>query len=202
MQRLLDGRQIGQTELGLDHLDVGDRIDLASDVDHVAVFKTAHHIDRGVGLANVSQKLVTQPLTRAGTCHQTGNIDKFNNRALDFLRVHDGRQCVETRIRHLNDPDIGFNRAKGIVLGRDAGLGQRVEQGRFTDVGQAHDATFQTHENILRNQCPSGTIEPNFGIVEVPDTRMDQAAQRLAPLQRRTRKHTAFCPRFVPGSQL
>ena len=92
--------------------------------------------------------------------------------------------------------------ARGIVLGWDAGLGQGVEQGRFTDVGQAHDATFQTHLNILRNQCPNGTIEPNFGIVEVPDTRMDQAAQRHAPLQRRTRKHTGFCPRFVLGSQL
>jgi len=67
-------------------------------------------------------------------------------------------------------PLVLLNRpASGVILRRDASLGQGVEQGRFPDVGETDDATLQTHENILRNQC---TIEPNVGIVEVPDARM------------------------------
>ena len=36
---------------------------------------------------------------------------------------------------------------EGIVLGLDAGLGQRVEEGRLADVGQADDSAFQAHVN-------------------------------------------------------
>ena len=35
--------------------------------------------------------------------------------------------------------------ACGVILSRNARLGQRVEQGAFADVGQADDAAFQTH---------------------------------------------------------
>jgi len=36
-----------------------------------------------------------------------------------------------------------------IVLRSDARFGQGVEQGGFANVGQTHDAAFQTHKNIL-----------------------------------------------------
>jgi hypothetical protein len=43
--------------------------------------------------------------------------------------------------------------------------GQRIEQGGFTNVGQADDAALQTHENVLMNQYPDGTIDANLGLV-------------------------------------
>jgi hypothetical protein len=58
--------------------------------------------------------------------------------------------------------------ASGIVLRRNARLGQGVEQGGFTDVGQADDAALQTHK-ISFGINPLCTIEPNVGIVEVPN---------------------------------
>ena len=61
-RRLLDGGQVGQAELGLDHLDVGDRVDLAGDVDHVLVVEAAHDVDDRVGLADVGEELVAQAL--------------------------------------------------------------------------------------------------------------------------------------------
>jgi hypothetical protein len=109
---------------------------------HVVVLKAAHHVHRGIGLANVGQKLVAQALPGAGTGNQAGNVDKFDDGTLDLLRVDDGRQRIKPRIGHLHNAHIGLNGAKGVVLRRDASLGQRVEQGRFTNIGQAHDATF------------------------------------------------------------
>jgi hypothetical protein len=38
--------------------------------------------------------------------------------------------------------------AERVVLGRDAGLREGVEQGLFADVGQADDATAKTHGAI------------------------------------------------------
>jgi len=43
----------------------------------------------------------------------------------------------------LNRPPLG------VILSRDARFGQGVEQGGFANVGQTHDAAFQTHKNIL-----------------------------------------------------
>ena len=50
--------------------------------------------------------------------------------------------------------------ALGVILSRDARFGQGVEQGGFANVGQTHDAAFQTHKNILVNQNPSCISSP------------------------------------------
>jgi len=42
--------------------------------------------------------------------------------------------------------------ALGVIFCRDARFGQGVEQGGFANVGQTHDAAFQTHGNFLVNQ--------------------------------------------------
>ena len=51
----------------------------------------------------------------------------------------------EARVRHLDDADVRLDRAERVVLGGDAGLGQRVEEGGLADVGQADDAAFEAH---------------------------------------------------------
>ena len=147
VQRLFHRAQVGQAQLGLDHLDVGDRIDLAGDMDHVVVFKAAHHVDDGVGLADVRQKLVAQALAGAGTGHQPAMSTNSTMARWTRSGLHDGGQRVKPRVRHFDHAHIGLDGAKGVVFSRNAGLGQGVEQGRFTDVGQAHDATF--HEISL-----------------------------------------------------
>ena len=98
MQSLFNRCQIGQTKLGLNHFNVRYWVYLAGHVNHVVVFKAAHHIHCGVGLADMRQKLVAQALTRAGTRHQACNIHKLDNRFLYFLRVNDGGQLVKPRI--------------------------------------------------------------------------------------------------------
>ena len=60
MQAFLNRAHVGQAQLGLDDFDVGDRVDLASHVDHVVVFEATHHVHDGIGLADVREELVAQ----------------------------------------------------------------------------------------------------------------------------------------------
>jgi hypothetical protein len=46
-------------------------------------------------------------------------------------------------------PTFGSMVQNGIVRRRDAGLGQRVEERRLADVGQADDAAFDAHGNSV-----------------------------------------------------
>ena len=63
LYRFLNGVEIGQREFRMDGLDIGNRVYLARDVDHVVVDEAAHHVDDAVGFPNVGEELVTQALT-------------------------------------------------------------------------------------------------------------------------------------------
>ena len=80
-------RQVGQAELGLDDLDVGDRVDLAGDVDDVLVVEAAHDVDDRVGLADVGEELVAEAfaLRRAGD--EAGDVDELDDRRHDASRA-------------------------------------------------------------------------------------------------------------------
>ena len=158
LQGFLNRGQIGQTQFGLNHFNVSNWVDLAGHVNHIGVFKTTHHIDGGIGFANVCQKFIAQTFTRAGTCHQTGDVDKLHNRRHHALWRDDVGELLQARVRHFHHPHIGLDGAKGVILSRNARFGQRVEQGGFAYIGQAHDAAFQTHTKILGNcvNCNDG----------------------------------------------
>ena len=75
IQRAADRFQIGQGKLGIDGVDIANRIDRSFDMDDVAAFKAADDVQNRVNLADVRQKLVAQPFTRAGPAHDAGDID-------------------------------------------------------------------------------------------------------------------------------
>ena len=144
----LDRLQVGERELGVDDLDVGDRIDLARDVDDVGIVEAAHDVRDRVALADVREELVAQSFALARAGDQSGDVDELDGRGDGLLRLGDRGQRVETRIGDLDDADVGLDRAEGIVLGRDSGLGEGVEERRLADVGQADDAAFQRHRSV------------------------------------------------------
>ncbi len=76
-QPALEAVEVGQHQLGLHHLDVAQRIDRALHVSDVAVLETAQHVDDGVDLADVGEKLVAETLALRGTPDQPGDIDEF-----------------------------------------------------------------------------------------------------------------------------
>ena len=142
---LFDSGEVGERKFGVDGLDVGHRVDSAVDMNDVAVLETAHHVRNGVGLADVGQKLVAQALALGRAGHQSRDVDEFDRRRKDALRVRYLGQRRQARIGHFDDAHVWLDGAKRVVLGRDASLCQRVEQGGFADVGQADDAAFDTH---------------------------------------------------------
>ena len=73
---LLEAVEIGEHELGLDRLDVGDGIDLALDMGDVGVLEAAHHMGDGVDLADVGEELVAEPLALGGAAHEAGDVDE------------------------------------------------------------------------------------------------------------------------------
>ena len=112
---------------------------------HILIIKTAHHIHNGIGLTDICEELVAKPLTLGCASHQARNIHKLYDGRLHTLRLHNLGECIEARIRHLDDTDIGLDGAERVILGSNTGLGQRIEQSGFADVWQADDAAFETH---------------------------------------------------------
>jgi len=81
--------------------------------------------------------------------HQPGDVDKLDDGRNDSFGLDDRCERLQARVRQFDDADVRLDRAERIVLGRDAVLRQRVEQGRLADVGQADNAAFEAHGTVL-----------------------------------------------------
>ena len=81
----LEAVEVGEHQLGLDRLGVGDRIDAALDVGDVAAFEAAQHVDDRVDLADVGEELVAEPFALGRAADQAGDVDELDL-GLDLLR--------------------------------------------------------------------------------------------------------------------
>ncbi len=143
---LFQAVEIGQHQLGLDGLDVGDRIDLALDMGDVAVLEAAHHMHDGVDLADGGEELVAEPLAFRGAAHQAGDVDEGDAGRNDLLRLAQHREFVQARIGHRDLADIRLDGAERIIRRlRRRRLRERIEERRLADIRQADDAAFESH---------------------------------------------------------
>jgi hypothetical protein len=99
-----------------------------------------------VGLANVGKKLVTQAFALGSAGDQSRDIHELDDRGDDLLGLRQRGERVEPGIGHLHDAGIRLDRAERIILGRDPGLGERIEQRRLADVGQTDDTALEGHD--------------------------------------------------------
>jgi len=70
--------EVFQLQLHVNHLLVSNRVDTAVDVNHIAVVKTPQYVQNGVGLADVTEELVAEALSFAGTFDQSSDIHNLN----------------------------------------------------------------------------------------------------------------------------
>ncbi|KPW88813.1 Uncharacterized protein ALO79_06595 [Pseudomonas syringae pv. castaneae] len=145
LQLLLAAVEVSEDQFQIDDLDVALGVDAVGDVNHVLVFKAAHHVSDGVGLADVGEELVAQAFAFRSACHQACDVDELHGGRQDAFRVDDGCQGRQARVRHRHDAAVRFNGAEGEVLGRNTRFGQGVEQGGLADVRQADDAAIESH---------------------------------------------------------
>ena len=66
--------EVGVDQLGLDRVDVGQRVDPALGVDDVRVVVDADHVDDRVGLADVGQELVAEALAAVRAGDEPGDV--------------------------------------------------------------------------------------------------------------------------------
>ncbi len=95
VQGLLNGFEVGQRQLRIDHLNIRQWVDLTGDMDHVVILKTAHDLGDGVGLADICQEFISQPFTLGGTGNQAGNIDELHCGGKNVLRLDDFGNHIE-----------------------------------------------------------------------------------------------------------
>ena len=68
--------KVGQHQLNFNSFNVRERIDHARNVNHVGIFKAAHHLQDGVDLTNMAQELVPQPFPLTGPLDDARNINQ------------------------------------------------------------------------------------------------------------------------------
>ena len=69
---LFEGVEIGEHQLGLDGLDIGERGDLAFDMGDVGILKAAHHMCYCIDLADGGEELVAETFT-LDAAHEAGD---------------------------------------------------------------------------------------------------------------------------------
>ena len=132
---------VGEHQLGLDGLDVGDRMEVVLDVDDVRVLEAADDLDDRVHLADVGEELVAQPFAGSRPLDEAGDVDQLDGGRHEGGRSRDRRDRLQALVGNRDDADIRLDGAERIVrrLGL-ASAGKGVEQRRLADVRQADNA--------------------------------------------------------------
>ena len=137
--------QVGHDKLQIDSLDIAQRVyrHVLAGVGHhmhdVLVVKAAHHVNDGIGAADVLQKLIAQTSALRRALHQTCNVHEFDDGGGLFVwLVHLG-QLVQPRIGYGHHAHVGLDGAEGIVGALRPGVGDGVEQCALAHVGQTDD---------------------------------------------------------------
>ena len=138
----LERGQISQDELGVNDFNVADRVDARANVVDIWIFKATHHLYDRVHLADVMQKLVPESFPGTRPFDQAGDIEKLNCGRRDLLRMRNRGNFFQPRVRHRDHAEIGINRAEGIIFRRRfMRAGDGIEESRFPDVRQSHNAS-------------------------------------------------------------
>ena len=85
------------------------------------------------------------------------------------------------RIRHLNDAEIRLDGAIGTLISKDIFMSLKCGIVGLPNVGKSTLFNALTNAGIAAENYPFCTIEPNVGIVEVPDERLDALSAIVNP---------------------
>ena len=158
---LVDCVEIGEEEFGVNDVDVMKRIDAAGDVNDFRVVEAADDVTDCVGGADVAEKLVAETFALGCAFDETGDVDELHGCGDERFGLDEFGDFGEALIGHGDDAGVGVDGAEGIVGGLRLGRGEGVEDGGFSDVGEANDSAVQWH--CVSIPC----YEACFGVVEL-----------------------------------
>ena len=148
-QRVLERRKIRQDKLGANRLDVGDGVVAALVADDVRIAEVADNLADSIGLANVRQELVAQPLAFARALDKAGDVDEFDSGRDNTARMDDLCEFAQALIGDRHDADVGVDGCERIVCCKTCLVRQCSEQSRLADVRQADNANGKRHTSLL-----------------------------------------------------
>ena len=76
----------------------------------------------------MGEELVPEPLPFRGTLDQARDIHELDGSRHDLSRLHDVGNRLQSKIGDLRNSEIGLDGGERVVLRRDSGIGQRVEE--------------------------------------------------------------------------
>ena len=129
LEMLFHTLKIFQLKLGVDNFFIPYGVHTSVNVNHISVVKAAENVDNGIGLAYVSEKLVSQSLAFACAFHNAGYVHDFHRCGNNSSRMDNFGKAVEACVGHSNYSHIGFYGAKGEVCSLRFSTAKTVEQG-------------------------------------------------------------------------
>ncbi len=139
-QRLLDGLQIGEDQLGRDGVDIVGRVDLTVDVEDVIVLEHTSDLADRISLTNVGEEGVAHALTLGGALHDARDIDEADRGRENLLGTVDLSETREPLVGNADHAHVRLDRRERIIRSEHVVAGQCVEQGRLAGVGEADDS--------------------------------------------------------------
>ena len=109
---------------------------------HIAVVKTAQHMDDGIRLPDIAQKLVAQSLAFGGTLHKAGNVDNLHRCRNDTARMDQFGQARKPFVGNGDDSHVRLDGAEREIGGLGLGVAQAIEKCRLAHIGKSDYATL------------------------------------------------------------
>ena len=106
---LFYGFEVLDLQLGIDNLLVAHGVYGTVYVGHIIIVEAAEHVDDGVSLTDIGQKLVAQSLALARTLHEAGNINNLHSGGYDTSRMYQLGQLGESVIGNRDNAHIGLD---------------------------------------------------------------------------------------------
>ena len=106
------GFQVFQLQFRIDDFLIAQRVYRTVYVNDVIVFEAAQHVDDGVALADVSQELIAQAFSLAGTLHKAGNVYNVAHSGHNATRMYQFGQSCQSLVGHGYLSHLGVDSTK------------------------------------------------------------------------------------------
>ena len=150
--------EVGQHQLGLDRLDVGQRVDAA-----IGVHDVVRRGGRGRRARSrrsrgcCARKRLPSPSPWWAPATRPAMSWKSIVSCTSSEAPHGVGHRLQPRVVDRHDGDVGLDRREGVVGGLGAGPGERVEQRGLARVGQPDDADAHAHERCTQPSLSAAT---------------------------------------------
>ena len=138
------GLEVRHRQLELEDLDVPQGVDrrLAR---NVALVEALNHLEQRVGLLQMPQELVPDPLALRSALGQAGDVDDADLRGDDLLGLDVAVDHLEPVVRHVHLGHVRLDGAEGVGRPLGPGSGGGVEDGGLPDVRESDDSAGEAH---------------------------------------------------------